>query len=335
VVNPLFMVSPLSRRISACVVVAAFLLFPTVLSAQIYPRTEELDRITLSDGTVLTGIITERVPDKYLQIELYGGSSFVLGFDQIESIDRVANPDYSPMWIKVDLAEMEAMAASAAETAAAPGADDGKRSLREGGITVGVYGGSGPGWYGGSDAAPDVNGNIDTWYLQQFSVGGFIRAVGQPNALSGSSWLWGIRAGIGYAGRYGGFYAEDPFGVGDLEYQEFTDVVTLPLEFLFGPAGDRVALFGGIGPGVASLTYGPEYEVNFKGTGEFDAFGEYETDTDVVPTLTASLNGVVRLGENWEADLRVAYERQLIPWDSDREVYHNAIDITLGIGYHF
>lgn len=327
--------NPLSSRTSTYVAVTMFLLLPAVLPAQVYPRTEELDQVTLSDGTVLTGIITERVPDKYVQIELYGGSSFVLGFSRIESIDRVANPDYSPLWIKVDLAEIEAMSATAGDTGAGDGVGEAKRSLQEGGVTVGGYLGFGPGWYGGPDATPDVDGDVDTSYGPQSSIGGFVRAVGRPNVLSGSLWLWGIRAGLAYAGRDGGFYADDPFGVGDLDYGEWTNVVYAPLEVLFGPAGDRMALYGGFGPGVSVLTYGPEYDVNFEGTGEFDENGEYETDTDVVPILAASLNGVVRLGENWEADLRLVYERQLIPWDADREVYYNAIDITVGIGYHF
>jgi hypothetical protein len=111
--------------------------------------------------------------------------------------------------------------------------------------------------------------------------------------------------------------------------------IHLPLEILFGGAGDRFALYGGVGPGFSVLLGEPEYEVNFKGTGEFDDSGTYETDTVVSLVLTTSLNAVARLGNNWEADFRIAYERLLFPWISDREVYHNAVDVTLGLGYRF
>jgi hypothetical protein len=291
-----------------------------------------LDVVTLTDGTVLKGVILEQVPDRYLEIELYGGSTFVLGYEQIESVERETNPDYSPTWIKVDLAAIRAAEAKGAATAA----DTDRPSLRDGGVVLGVYYALGPGWFSGPDWDDAFPANVEQRAAGNVSRGGLsVRATGQPAVFEDTIWMLGFRGAVGYITRDGVFRADDPFGTGDLDYYEATDVVNIPLEVLVGGAGERFALYGGLGPGIAVLTMGPEYDVNFTGTGEFDDKDMYDTDTSVSAIVTASVNAVFRLGRSWDADLRVAYERLLLPWDSSREVYHNAVDFALGVGYRF
>jgi hypothetical protein len=322
------------RRFSAVFNVCLLLIiFSHNLDAQVYPRHEMLDVVTLTDGTVLKGLITEIVPDRYVEIEVYGGSVFVLGFAQIESITEQPNPDYSPTWIKVDLAAIRAPdEGGAADTAA----DTDRPSLRDGGVVLGVYFAMGPGWFSGPDWDDAFPANVEQRAAGNVSLGGLsVRATGQPAVFEDTIWMLGFRGAMGYITRDGGFYADDPFGTGDLDDYEATDVVNIPLEVLVGGAGESFALYGGLGPGIAVLTMGPEYDVNFKGTGEFDDKDMYDTDTSVSAIVTASVNAVFRLGRSWDADLRGAYERLLFPWDSSREVYHNAVDFALGVGYRF
>ncbi|MDA3950364.1 MAG: hypothetical protein PF508_14245 [Spirochaeta sp.] len=324
------MIAPQRARLIALSALLLLLCVVPALFSQVYPRHEMLDVVTLTDGTILKGLITETVPDRYVEIELYGGSVFVLGFPQIESIEEQPNPDYAPTWIKVDLAAIRA-----GEEQRTASTETDLPSLRDGGVTLGVYVAAGPGWFSGPDWDDALTDNAEQGTALNMGFGLSVRATGQPAAFADTMWMLGFRGGVGYQQREGAFFAEDPFGVGDLEYEEWTDVANIPLEVLIGGAGERFALYGGFGPGVAVLTYGPDYEANFKGTGEFDETDTYDTDTSVSIIATASLNAVFRLGRSWEADLRVAYERLLIPWDSNREVYHNAIDFALGVGYRF
>lgn len=76
--------------------------------AQVFPDEEQLDVIEVSDGSVLVGRIIEDVPDRYVQIEVYGGSTFVIAYENIVDRRQRRNPDYGTSWIKVEIGEAPA-----------------------------------------------------------------------------------------------------------------------------------------------------------------------------------------------------------------------------------
>jgi hypothetical protein len=187
------------------------------LIAQVYPDREELDVVRLVDGTVLKGVILEEVPERYLEIQLYGGSTFVLGFEQIESVEQETNPDYGTRWIKVDLGDWGATTTETADTSGFRPGDNGtkdKRSLRDGGVTVGAYLGMGNGWFSGPDAVPDTVETFETAEVSDTSMGTYggvmIRATRQPVFLTDTIWVWGVRGGLGVADRDSDYKFEDP-----------------------------------------------------------------------------------------------------------------------------
>jgi hypothetical protein len=329
------------RRFSAVSILCLLLFsFSHVAIAQVYPDREELDVVRLVDGTVLKGVILEEVPERYLEIQLYGGSTFVLGYGQIESVGREANPDYGTTWIKIDLGALT-VPGGTNDTGLYPEAEGRRsiRSLRDGGLAFGLYLGAGPAWYGGPDwihGLADDTDNGTPHNKSEFNVGIGVsaRATRQPEILSGTIWMWGIRTALGYFWRDARATMSDSSGTGEVEYIAGSEIVNLPAEFLFGGAGDRLAIYGGIGPGIALIAGKPRYEVGYD-AGDRDVEGDYDVDTGISLIFTTSLNAILRLGREWEVDFRIAYERLLIPWDSDREVYHNAVDFTLGIGYRF
>jgi hypothetical protein len=73
--------------------------------AQVFPDAEHLDVIQVTDGSILVGRVIEDVPDRYIEIELYGGSTFVVAYENIVSRRQRRNPDYGTSWIKVEIGE--------------------------------------------------------------------------------------------------------------------------------------------------------------------------------------------------------------------------------------
>jgi hypothetical protein len=62
------------RRFSYFLILSLLLIsFSHNLVAQVFPDREELDVVRLVDGTVLKGVILEQIPERYLEIQLYGG----------------------------------------------------------------------------------------------------------------------------------------------------------------------------------------------------------------------------------------------------------------------
>ncbi|MFW5643906.1 MAG: hypothetical protein ACOCYQ_07735, partial [Alkalispirochaeta sp.] len=109
--------------------------------------------------------------------------------------------------------------------------------------------------------------------------------------------------------------------------------VTAPLELLGGVASDRFAAVAGIGPAIVVLTEMPSYRVTLGGDEiETDDGGEIETDRDVALSLVTSLGAIARL-RSWQLDLRLYYDRQIVTWTDDREIYPQAVGLSLGVGY--
>jgi len=316
-----------------------------VVDAQVYPDREYLDVVTLTDGTILKGVITEQVPDRYLEIELYGGSTFVLAFGQIEAVERQPNRDYGTTWIKVDLDALGRAGGVAGSDGAgdpaaggpAPATDGGgTRSLRDGGLVLGLTTGPVVRWMGGPDwdrFVDDFSGDAESEVHFDGDIGGvFFRYVRQPAFAAGTPWILGVRGAIGLTTRSGQIVVDDIDGSGQtLEYDEHFGQVTAPLELLGGIASDRFAFVAGIGPAIVFLTETPDYQVTVSG-GSFDDGGDIETDRDVALSLVASVGAIARL-RSWQFDLRLYYDRQIVTWADDLEIYPQAVGLSLGVGY--
>ncbi|MFP4153847.1 MAG: hypothetical protein ACLFSV_13460 [Alkalispirochaeta sp.] len=314
-----------------------------VAEAQVYPDREYLDVVILSDGTILKGVITERVPERYLEIEVYGGSTFVLAFGQIESVERQPNPDYGTTWIKVDLDALDRAGATAGSDGAgdlsageSTTARDGPKSLKDGGLVLGLTTGPMVRWMGGPDwdgYVDDFSGDAESEVHFDGEPGGvFFRYLTQPAFVAETPWVLGVRGAIVWTARSGRIVVDDIDGSGEtLEYDEHFGQVTAPLELLGGVASDRFAAVAGIGPAIVFLTKTPDYRVTVSGV-DFDDGGEIETDRNVALSLVTSLGAIARL-RSWQFDLRLYYDRQIVTWTDDREIYPQAVGLSLGVGY--
>lgn len=314
-----------------------------LLFGQVFPKTEFLDVVTLSDGTVLQGIIVDEVPDRYVEIELWGGSRFVLGTDQIESIGEIENPDYGTNWIKIDrggVAEIDAVPDSDSGEGDAGAGDIGAQAPRAesflaGGHVVGLYIGAAGGFYYGDDWDEFIDslpGDPDQTAEVYPEFGLAYTFLSQPNRWNDTPWMLGFRGAFGSGTRETYVVTDDDSGE-QIDYWEWVDPIQVPVEALVGVGFDRFGLLAGVGTGISFLLPGdPRYEVEGPGFAEDDS---YETDTDVVPIYSLSLNGYVRIGSRWMADARLAYDGIFVPWDSDREVLYSGLAFTVGFGYRF
>jgi hypothetical protein len=96
---------------------------------QVFPDREYLDVVTISDGSVLVGRITENVPERYVEIEVYGGSVFVVAHENITSIEERPNPDYGERWIRIELGTLSAPEGETGDEANTPADTAGDGSL--------------------------------------------------------------------------------------------------------------------------------------------------------------------------------------------------------------
>jgi hypothetical protein len=65
--------------------------------SQVFPEEEFLDVVRTVDGSVLKGVIVSDRPDETdrpVSLEIYGGTTFVIIPENIQSISEVRNPDY-------------------------------------------------------------------------------------------------------------------------------------------------------------------------------------------------------------------------------------------------
>lgn len=86
---------------------ALLLLVAAPLLAQVFPDEEYVDVLRLSDGSILRGVITEEEPERYVAIEIYGGSRFVVSTANIVSRSRERNIDYGTKYLRIDLGDLE------------------------------------------------------------------------------------------------------------------------------------------------------------------------------------------------------------------------------------
>jgi hypothetical protein len=324
--------------ISVCAVFLTASMMPVVLTAQVFPEREHLDVVTLSDGTVLKGVITENVPDRYLEIELYGGSTFVLAFAQIESVERQLNPDYGTTWIKVDQDALSRSRTGAGDgSAGSPAGRKELKSLKDGGLVLGLQL---PGplwlWTGGPDwdkFVDDFSGDAESQVHSDGELGGvFFRYLTQPAFAAETPWVLGVRGAIVLTARSGHIVVDDIDGSGQtLEYDEHFTQVVAPLELLGGISSNRFAVVAGIGPAIVALTGEPDYQVSIRGS-DFEDGGDIETDRNLVLSLVTSINVIARL-RSWQFDLRAYYDRQIVTWTDELEIYPQAVGLSLGVGY--
>lgn len=168
-------------RLAPIAMIVVFLFVSLSAFGQIFPDQERLDVIEVTDGSILVGRIIDDVPDRYVEIELYGGSTFVIAYENIADRRQRRNPDYGSTWIKVEIGE----GASGATT---------------GGDTGPAANGTGA---GSDDAtATDVSGaanEIDRWIFP-VGVGYFSYDGGQPFVelgaarRIGTNWYGGLNA---------------------------------------------------------------------------------------------------------------------------------------------
>lgn len=124
------------------------LLTATVTWGQVFPDREYLDVVTISDGSVLVGRISENLPERYVEIEVYGGSVFVVAHENITSIEQRENHDYGETWIRIELGALSAAGggsdgndvADAPGDATGEGAGDGSLAARKWRFPVGLGG---------------------------------------------------------------------------------------------------------------------------------------------------------------------------------------------------
>ncbi|MDA3951378.1 MAG: hypothetical protein PF508_19380 [Spirochaeta sp.] len=344
------------RRVSVLFTVCLLLFaFSHNLVAQVYPDREELDVVRLVDGTILKGVILEQVPDRYLEIELYGGSTFVLGYEQIESVEREANPDYGTTWIKIELGagsggggeadgSDEASGTGAAD-GALPAADD--RPFLGQGWLVGVHGvfgmsGTLPGHTDGLsgkdwDAVTEDLQADDSQLLGTYGGhigGGLFGAFLRPwETGEADRYLWGVRGGIGYYygnRSFGSDYVDNISSDGRHIFQDilFFDI---PAEGLIGIGGPRAFVYLSAGFSLSIITSPPD-----DSWGNDPAIYDFpEFDNPVNPGVIGSVGTMFRLGSNWTGEFRVFFQRQLTSWYSDFEQYYNqAPGFSLGAAYH-
>jgi hypothetical protein len=342
------------RRVSAVFAVCLLLFaFSHNLVAQVYPDREELDVIHLVDGTVLKGVILEEVPEQYLEIKLYGGSTFVLGYEQIESVEREANPDYGTKWIKVDLGRLDAGSVASGDDGV-DAQDTGPRPLSAGGHLVSAYSfgmipyllgiSSGMGGFSAEDwdgTLPDTEiEDSNLQYGDTFYAGlGLAYTWWTPfEQTDPNFWIWGARASTGFHGTGTGFEetnrSQEPR---DLDLSAEVHLVPVFAEGLVGIAGDRTALIGGLGLGLgltylrAEYDYGMDYS---DGTSVDRREEELTVNHPVTPLYSASLTGLFRMGRRWVLEAGLWANGQFVSAFEEAFVFRGWGE-RIAIGYRF
>jgi hypothetical protein len=343
------------RRFSLVLLLCLLLVsFSHNLIAQVYPDREELDVVRLVDGTVLKGVILEEVPERYLEIQLYGGSTFVLGFEQIESVEREANPDYGTTWIKVDLSDWDATAAGT--TANATPGDSGPRPLSAGGHMVSVYsygmipellglsvrmgGFSAEEWDGN---LPDTDDDIEDPNLQYgdrtVHVGlGLAYTWWTPfEQTERTPWIWGVRGSTGFHATYSNLRdKERTTEPRDIELDVEAHFVPVFAEGLIGITGDRAALIGGLGLGLGITYLRADYGYSLDYSDGTEV-GEDENLTvrhPITPLYSASLTGLFRLGRRWVLEAGLWANGQFVSAFDEGFVFRGWGE-RIAIGYRF
>ncbi len=304
----------LSRREHAVTITLAvgllLLITAAPVTAQVFPGEERLDVVRLTDGTVLRGIITERIPDQYVEIELWGGSTFVLGVDSIEAIEQEENPDFGTVWIMVEIGAPESETPDDPDPPVIELSDT--RSLRRRGHSFGLYGMIGLSWLTGEDYEDwidGIEGDVTEKPAGSTGLGAAWSWLTPFNPDYRSPWIWGLRGSVGYASLAFDVVVERSEEIGgDAEYLIDASLVRMPLEVLSGIAYDRVALLAGIGPALGILIDDSELSRDLQ---------TLETGRELSFMWVASLSGLLRLGRSWILEARLETDGQFTPWTTE------------------
>ncbi|MFP4211605.1 MAG: hypothetical protein ACLFR8_10210 [Alkalispirochaeta sp.] len=309
------------------------------------------DVVRLVDGTVLKGVILEEVPERYLEIQLYGGSTFVLGYEQIESVEREANPNYGTTWIKVNLGDRDAVAEGTTTVS-----DAAPRPLSAGGHLVSAYsfgmipdllglsirmgGFSADDWDGDLPETDIEDPNLQYGDMNVYVGLGFDYTWWTPFEKTGSTpWLWGVRASSGFHVAYTHLQeenrAEEP-----REIYISTQAIYFPVftEGLVGISGDRAALIGGIGVGLG-IAYLKEYttlwyQLDYSDGTEVDEDENLTVKHPVTPLYSASLSGLFLVGRNWVLEAGLWANGQFVSAFEEGFVFRGWGE-RIAIGYRF
>ncbi|MDA3950848.1 MAG: hypothetical protein PF508_16700 [Spirochaeta sp.] len=328
-----------------------------------YPDRAELDVVRLVDGTVLKGVILEQVPERYVEIELFGGSTFVLGYEQIESVEREANPDYGTTWIKIDLGALDAAGGTSGDVGQDAAdirdetRDSGPRPLSAGGHLVSAYSfGMIPvfvdvpidmgGWTG--DDWDNLLSDLELDRSAQIEAGGGTAGFGlsytrwKPlERVEGDLWIWGARGSLGFHHIGSGHIEEDGRSVEPRNVYVTVQANHIPViaEGLVGIAGERAAVFVGAGVGLGLINYTrADYSLWYSEESgilkNVDVDGELTITEEVTPLYSASLTGLFRLGRRWVLEAGLWANGQFVSAFEEGFVFRGWGE-RIAIGYRF
>lgn len=308
--------------------------------SQVFPDKETLDVVYVSDGSVIKGKIIEDFKERYVKIEIFGGSTFIVSYEHIDAIEEEPNPDYNTQWIKIEIGDISGLTGD--EQGAAADAGEEEKPEREKGPYLGdgsfvsLYGGVAVVDYLGSDwddtldatnASNEngVNGTIGVSY-------GYFQ---QARPFVAPWWMWGVRTGLAYSPKDITADIDDPVtGTGSGEYEFRAQVLELPFEFLIGGGGDRLVWYFGGGFGASFLTGEPTSE--FEGDDVGHPSGN-DAENPVQAFVRGTTGAYFRIGKsNWVGDARLIYDRILSgSWYNDYEQHYDTWTYALGVGYRF
>lgn len=334
--------------------VIALLFLPGFAFAQVYPNLQELDVVRLVDGTILKGVITEEVEDRYLVIELYGGSSFVLDYTTIELVDSEPNPDYGETWIKVDISDDAASAGSSRadesdEPLGATGDDEtgavaeralgDSLSFLDGGSILSLNTAFTYVTFAGTDftdSIDEVDGEIDNSEQNLVDTLGLSFTYIRPNGFPGIDWMtWGARTGIALVpkGQHYDLKIDSGSGPEDVDYSYIAPLIETPFEAFVGSGNER--LFGYLGGGLG-LSYAFVEPWASLDNEDVDSPSGDDIQSPVQVFLRASAGGLLRFGRsNWVAEARLSYDRMLGSFYDGYEMFYRTFTAGVGVGYHF
>jgi hypothetical protein len=304
------------------------------LSAQVFPERETLDVVRISDGSVLRGKIIENFVDRYVTIEIYGGSIFTVAYENIEAIEEEPNPDYNMQWLRIEVSP--GALRDDTDGPAAEGASREKGPFLGQGHITGLYATVAWNWYTGNDWT-DTLDNVDA----DDSGGGDFGAAGfsytylrQARRDVAPWWMWGLRTGIGWSNKiYRADIIDPTTGIDRAEYEFIAHILEVPVEFLIGGGGDRFVWYLGGGLGGSILLAEPDSR--FDGDEVGHPSGN-DADNPLQAFFRVGTGGYFRIADSWTGDIRVTYDRMFSgSWYPDFSQEYNTLSLGLGVGYHF
>lgn len=321
------------------IVVVIFTFCTTLAYGQIFPGEENLDVLYLTDGTIMRGVVREDVPERYLEMEIYGGSTFVLSYENIERRDQEENPDYGTAWIKVDVGDHLAALLATEE----PEPEEEEKEIvakeREYGPFLGeghVYSvkvGLGRVNWGGLGHREyfDDTLNLNEQSSMNLDFGASYTYMRQARPVVAPWWMWGTRLALGVAGRTVSGRADNPADDGDGERGRLnirSRVLEAPFELLIGGGRDRFVGYAGYGVGLTI----PLGEPRFLFEGE--ELDSPNLDIPVASFMRFTVGGLIRIDSNWSSHVDLYFHNQLTSWYSEFDLRYDVMGMTIGLGYH-